>query len=55
VSAAKSTLAFAIESGITLGPEATKAYLQLNADLKSSSSSGIFASIAHMFRGKKDK
>jgi hypothetical protein len=47
-----------MESGITMGPEATKVYLQLlKADLTSPKTRGIFTSISNLFGGgnKKDK
>ena len=55
ISAAKSTLDYAMDLGITLGPEASKAYLVLSANLKSSNSRGIFSAFSDMFSAKKDK
>jgi hypothetical protein len=55
-SGAKSTLDYAMDYGITLGPEATKAYLMLSANMKASSGNrGIFSTFTDFFSTKKDK
>ena len=52
---AKSTLDYALDSGITLGPDAMKAYLRLKSDLTSTKNQGIFSSISSIFGGKKEE
>ena len=52
---AKSTLDYALESDLTLGPDAMKAFLTLKADFTSGKSQGIFSTISSIFGGKQEK